>query len=158
MIHHSSHHSPDAGFSTLEALLVISIMAILSVLGIGAYRSYVKNVELDSTAKTITSDLKEARSKAMTGQDNLKWGIRFSNSSDDYYELFSTPTGYSSPSTTTSTVTYLSGTITFTAPSEGTTTDVIFTKITGTTTAATITLTAEGQSKTITVTGSGLVY
>lgn len=143
-------------FSLLEVLITIGVIAILSVIGTGYYRGFFKNVELDLAAKTITSDLRQARAKAMAGEDGLKWGIRFINSASDSYDLFSTATDYASG--TVRTTTFLQGTVIFTSPVESGILDIIFEKITGTTSAITVTISSEGNTKTITITSQGNVY
>lgn len=142
----------------MEMLLVIAILAILGTIGLGSYRNFAKTVELDSTFSAIIADSRTARAKAMAGENDLKWGGHFVNGASDYYEIFSTPTDYSSPSKTIKDTFYLGGGIVFTAPTEGLTTDVIFTKVTGTTTAATITISSEGRSKTVNFTAAGNIY
>lgn len=142
------------GFSLLELLIVIAIIAIIAVVGSDSYRNYVKTVELRTTARTIVADLGQVRSKAMTGDGGYKWGVHFINGTDDYYELFSTDGTYS---TTTATTT-LSKSITFSSPTEGNTTNIIFNKISGTTTAATVIITSEGATQTVTVNETGAIY
>ncbi|MEK9154844.1 MAG: type II secretion system protein [Patescibacteria group bacterium] len=145
------------GFSLLELLLVVGILSIISLVAFGAYRDFVKNSGLDSIAKGIIFDLKGARAKAMTAENNLKWGAHFINSTDDYYEIFSTPTDYSSASTTIDSTVYLGGNISFSEPAVSST--IIFAKIKGTISATTtITVISESNSKTITVTPIGNIY
>lgn len=147
------------GFSLFEVLLAMGIIAVLGVVSTGYYRNYVKNVEFDSTAKTIIYDLKHAQSKAMAGEDDKKWGVHFVNgASDDYYELFSTSVDYGDSSTTVKDTIYLSSAIVFTSPAEGATTDIIFDKIQGTSSASSVSLSFEGSSSTITVTAAGGIY
>src|SRR5437867_112262 len=96
-------HRHNGGFTILEILIVIGIVAILSVSGLGYYRNALKSIELDSAAKAIIETLRDARSRASLGQGGYKWGVVFINSSTTntyYYELFSTPTDYSSVSKT----------------------------------------------------------
>lgn len=144
------------GFSLLEVLIVIGIIAILSVIGTGYYRGFFKNVELDLSAKTIISDLRQARAKAMAGEDGLKWGIHFINGASDSYELFSTAADYAAGAVKTTT--FLQGTVIFTNPAEAAVLDIIFEKITGTTAASAVTISSEGDTKTITITSQGNVY
>ncbi len=116
-------------FSLLEVLIVIAILSILAVGGAGFYRSFIKSAEIGLVAKNIVSDLKGARAKSMAGEDGLKWGVHFINGAEDYYEIFSTPTNYSSASTTISETDYLPGAIYFTSPSDSSSSTVIFGKI-----------------------------
>jgi len=148
--------APQKSFTILELLIVIAIMAILGTAGVSVYRNYVKSVELESTAKVIISDLKSIRSKAMTGEDNLKWGIRFINSTNDYYELFSTPTDYGGASVKTST--FLPKAVAFSTPGEGTNLDIIFSKISGTTNSTSVIISSEGKTRTINVTSQGNIF
>lgn len=149
------------GFSLLELLIVIAIIAILATLGGGMYRNYAKNVELSSVAQTISADLKHMQSKAMIGEDLRKWGMHFVNgpsANDDYYELFSTPTTYADAGKVVKETTYLSLGVEFSDPLSGTTKDVVFNRISGTTTATTVGVTAEGNTQMVTVTPLGTIY
>lgn len=146
------------GFTLLELLLVISIIAIVTSIGAGYYRNYVKNVEFDTVAKSIIFDLKSAQAKAMAGEDNLKWGIHFVNGASDYYEIFSTLTDYSDPSKTVTLTSYLSGTVVFSSPAEGFASDIIFNKISGSTASSSVVIAFEGNNRTINVTAVGNIY
>lgn len=146
------------GFSLLELLLVVAILAIAAVMSVGYYRNYVKSVELESAAKLIAADLRTARSKAMLGDGSLKWGVNFVNSSTDYHELFSTPTDYQNASTSVQTTTYLLSGINFTVPPSASATNVIFNKITGAAASTSVTISFENNSQNINVSANGTIY
>jgi len=149
----------NKGVTLLETLLVIGVLAILGAIGSGIYSGYSQNVELEANASAIISDLKSVQSKAINGEDGLKWGIHFINGADDKYEIFSTPTYYSDPLKIVKGTPYLSGGITFFSPSEGVSYDIIFNKILGTVDIQKqITLTFAGTNKIITVTTIGTIY
>lgn len=146
------------GFTLLELLLTISILAIIAGFGVSSYRNYGKNAELELTGKSIINDLRHIRIKASSGNERRAWGIHFVNGMDDYYELFSTPTTYSDGSKIITDTIYLPRSVELNNPSEGMTTDILFSSITGATTNHSITIESEGVQKTITVTTSGTVY
>ena len=74
-----------SGFTLLEILLTIAILAIISSIGISFYYNFFKKTQLDAPSNNIISDLKRARANAMSGVDNRKWAIHFVNFTQDYY-------------------------------------------------------------------------
>lgn len=146
------------GFSLLEILMVVSILAILGVSGVGYYRNFAKNVESKNFSQTLVSDLKYTRSLSISGESSLKWGIRAVNGTDDYYEVFSTPTTYADVSKSVTSTTTLPRGISWTSPAESASKDIIFTRISGTTTADTLIVNSESGNTTVTVTSLGVVY
>lgn len=148
------------GFSLLELLIVMAITVILAAAGSGMYRSFGKSVELSSTSQEMAASLRHMQSKAMTGEGGFKWGVHFVNTTtDDYYVLFSTSgTTFADGTTVSVATTTLSKTITFSDPSSGTSKDIIFNKISGTTTAATVVIGSEGLTQTVNVSSIGTIY
>lgn len=135
-------------------MIVIAIIAILATAGMGFYRGYIKNVEIQSVSKAIGGDLRQMRAKSMIGEGGYKWAVRFvKDAGGDYYYTYSTN---GSNSTTTATTTLSLG-IAFTDPPSGYK-DVIFSKIAGTTTATTIVILSEGSYATNTVSAMGAIY
>src|SRR3989344_5914102 len=137
MIHDSRSMIHDQrGFTLLELLLVIAVSVLLGTLALrelnlgGSARAQV----LDGARQQAISELTLARDRALRGEDERKWGIHFVNGTDDYYELFSTPTNYADMDTTVREVTYLPNGVTLTDPAESGTLDIIFNGISGTTT------------------------
>lgn len=149
-----------SGITLLETLLVIGVLVILAVTGSGLYRNYSKNVELESNTNAIISDLRSVQSKAINGEEGLKWGIRFVNppaGASDYYEIFSTATDYLGGIVKRKA--YLTDRITFSNPVEGSNKDIIFNKIRGTVDSQTqVTLSFESSLKTVTVNTIGNIY
>lgn len=148
----------EQGFTLLEVVLIMGILAVLTTVGFGYYRNFARSIELESASTGLVSDLKTAQAKSMAGIDNRKWGIHAVNGASDYYELFSTPSNYADPLASVSETTYLPGGITFASPAEGTTRDVIFTKITGAATAASLSLIFESTTRDITIKSVGTIY
>lgn len=124
------------------------------------YRNFGKNVELSSAAQGIAADLRHMQSKAMAGEGGFKWGGHFVNGTpDDYYVLFSTSgTTFADGSTVSLATTTLSKSIAFSDPSDNTSKDIIFNKISGTTTAATVSVTSEGLIQTVNISSVGTIY
>ncbi len=153
------------GFTILELIISITIIALLSA-GVGIELvAYQRAVALEGTAKDIVNTLRLARTKAIAGEDGNSpadgrgdsWGVRFSNGTrQTYAEFFGT--AFNSANVTATTT--LSSAAVFTNPSASTNKDIIFTKITGTTTPTTITIsnTGSSQTRTITITTSTISY
>jgi prepilin-type N-terminal cleavage/methylation domain-containing protein len=155
----SSYASDVKGLTLLETLISIAVVAIVVAIGIGSYGGWVKNVELGRTADTIISDLKSAQANAMNGQGGLNWGIHFVNGSSQYYEIFSTPTDYSSPLKTITGTVYLQNNIAFSSPSSGNSTNVVFNRISGTISSDTqVSITFDGAMDTVNITTAGNIY
>lgn len=146
------------GFSLLEVLVVVAIIGTLGAAGVAYYRNYAKNVEISAASSLVASALKSTRTKAMTGQDERRWGVRFVNGAQDYYEIFSTPTTYADVSTIVESTEYLFSGASFTDPAESTTKDIIFSRVVGTTTASSVTLASQTESVTVNVSAIGTVY
>lgn len=146
------------GFSLLEILLVIAILSILGVAGVGYYLNFVKSVGVKNFSQGLVSDLKYARGRSMGGESSLKWGAHVVNSTTDYYEIFSTPTNYSDSAKSVFSTTTLPQGLSFTDPASGASKDIIFSRISGTTTSATIAVISDGRYSTTTVSSLGLVY
>ncbi|OGD31840.1 hypothetical protein A3C91_00240 [Candidatus Azambacteria bacterium RIFCSPHIGHO2_02_FULL_52_12] len=152
-----------SGFTILELIISIAIIALLSV-GVGVELiAYQRTVALEAASKDIVSELRTAQNKALSGEDGTvppdgagdAWGIRFSNRTPSTYAKFYGSTFSWANVTATTT---LPSSVAFTDPSLNTDKDIIFTKITGTTTPSSITLqTQDGsQSQTITVATSSI--
>jgi prepilin-type N-terminal cleavage/methylation domain-containing protein len=148
----------NRGFSLLELLMVVAIMALLGAAGIGYYRNYAKNIEITTTSHLIIENLKSVRSRAMAGEGGVRWGVHFVNGAADYYELYSTPTSYADAATVIASSEYLPGGITFSDPSNAATKDILFSGISGMTSGTTVSLITQTESATITVTAIGTVY
>lgn len=154
-----STFSTRRGMSLLEVLIVVAILAFLAKSGVNFYRNAVRSMSLDAFTGQLSIDLKRARSRAMSGEGGVKWGVHAVNGARDYYEIFSTPTTYVAAGASATTTVYLPQGIDFTDPSSGSNKDIIFTGISGTTTASTLTVTNnEGRTKTLTIGTQGTVY
>lgn len=82
------HHFDGAGFTLIEILIAISIVALVGGLVLANYTRYNKNQQLKQAALTLKSNLRLAQSKATTGQkprlgctELLGYQVTFSSSS-----------------------------------------------------------------------------
>ena len=141
----------------MELVIVFSILGILGVAASGFYTNYSKGVEISTTAQVISQDLRQMQSKSMTGESGLKWGVHFVNGATSYYELFSTPTDYSDGGKVVTTTNTLPGSVTFSDPGASSSKDIIFSKITGSASASSVTITSNGVNQTISVAAIGTV-
>lgn len=77
----------NRGFTLLELLLVIAILAILSSGVVIWFAGYQKKAELDSTSKMIVETLRDAQSRSTSGKDFKQWGVCF-DAIDNKFTLF----------------------------------------------------------------------
>lgn len=144
-----------SGFTLIEVLIVAAVLVIIAVAGSGFYTNYNKSIEIDAVTQSLVFNLKQARSNSMIGVDGLKWGVHFVNSTADYYEIFSTPTDYSSAAKSITSKIYLSNGVTFSNPVSDATSDIIFNKISGNAPTSQVGLVYLGNNKIINVSTIG---
>lgn len=153
----ATRHRGASGFTLIELLLGVTILGIVSAIAAESYVNYVKYAQFDAFAKQFLFDAREARSAATSQKEGTKWGVRVINGTFDSYEIFSTDSTYAL-GTSTATV-FLPVGISWSSPAEGNTRDIIFSKLTGTTTADTVVaVSLAGDIATTTITANGLIY
>ena len=64
------------GFTLLEVLITIAVLAVLSAAGVGYFRSSIVEVAAGSTMKSFVADIEAARGRAMVGDRGMVWGVR----------------------------------------------------------------------------------
>lgn len=146
-----------SSFTLLELMLVMSILVVIALVSREVYSGFALGKNIDNISKTIVFDLRSARSNAMNGQEDNNWGIRFVNSTSDYYEIFTSPTVYGASFSAVRTTVYLDSGISFSSPGEGNTQDILFTKLSGTSTTANINIISASNQKIISVNSEGLI-
>ena len=101
----TGHTSNRLGFTLLEVVSVIGVMAILAVLLLPNLNSKKGNVELDSNTSKIVVLLREAQSRALAQSSSSIWGVHFENSTSTnvgaFFSLYSV--SYNASSTLTKT-------------------------------------------------------
>lgn len=73
------------GFTLIEILLVVGILAILFTLTLPVTLDFYKSQQLDGSAQGIIQALRRAQLKAMSGENDLSFGVYLTN---DNYILF----------------------------------------------------------------------
>ncbi|MDP3057807.1 MAG: type II secretion system protein [bacterium] len=68
----------NRGFSLLELIIVMAILAILSSGAVIWFFGYQGQAEVDSTSKMIVDTLRDAQSRSISGKDFKAWGVCFS--------------------------------------------------------------------------------
>jgi len=118
------------GFTLLELLISIAIISTVSIIGFVSLTTHREKLAVDLETEKIVAYLRSARDKAIAGEDNSSWGLRFINNSsgDDIYYLFK---GLSFSSSSIVETKYLSKKTQLLVPPVGSTTDIIFIKSTG---------------------------
>jgi len=74
--------SRDRGFTIVEVVIVLLVVAVLSAIAIPAYNQWSQNTEYRESAKNIFYILRETRSRAIT--TNLEHRIEFESSNRRY--------------------------------------------------------------------------
>ena len=82
--------SSQPGFSLMELLIVISIIGIISLIGLPVYKSITPNIALNSSVRDMASDLRYAQQLAVTEQKI--YSVRF-NILDNNYYIFQADSG-----------------------------------------------------------------
>ncbi|MGB9847754.1 MAG: pilus assembly FimT family protein [Minisyncoccia bacterium] len=122
--------SQQWGFTLVELLISLSIIAIVSVIGFTNLTGTREKMAVDLEVEKIATYLRSVRDRAIAGEDDSSWGVRFVNnlSDDDVYYCFK---GLSFSSSSIVETRYLSKKTQLAIPPVGSTTDIIFIKGTG---------------------------
>ena len=81
----------DRGFSLLELLVVITIIAILVALAVPNYRTWVANTKVRTAAESIQNGLRTARNEAAQRGVNVRFEL--TTSTDSTWRICSMPAG-----------------------------------------------------------------
>lgn len=120
-----------SGFSLIEILLTLSILAIISASIFIWFSNYQRQAEMESASKMIVNSLRDARSRSICGKDFMRWGIFFDGANNKFI-LFRDEGGYAGA--TVKEENYLSNYVKFDGSSLlGGCNEIIFEKINGAT-------------------------
>jgi prepilin-type N-terminal cleavage/methylation domain-containing protein len=80
------HHSrPERGFSLIELLVVVGIIAVMAAVGLPAIGRYFRNYQIRNAAREVASEIQTARTKAI--MKNVNWGVLFVTLSPTTYRV-----------------------------------------------------------------------
>lgn len=94
------HTKKKHGFTLIEMLVVIAIIAIVGVVTLSRFSGGKNSTDLSTTGEQIASVLRQAESQSESGVNGVTWGVHFSNATNTapFYAIFQN--GYSATGTT----------------------------------------------------------
>lgn len=118
------------GFSLIELLLSLSIIAVLGTVGMVNLTAFSQERALLSQAEKMVVVIRDVQDKAAAEENGTAWGIKITNnaSSSDLYETFY---GASYAAGTVDDIFYLPTGLVLASPAAGSNTEIVFTKGTG---------------------------
>jgi len=119
----------EKSFTLIETLIVVAILATLMGTAFVEFASYKTRHSFDLDSESLVAALSNAQSKAVQQENGSAWGIRFTNGAQSNYAIFS---GTTFSTSTVVTEEALSSVTTYTNPVSGSSTDIVFSKLTGT--------------------------
>ncbi len=76
------------GFTSLEILIVIAIMAIVFSFSTAIFARRQPLVKLDTVSSELLSVLRQAQNQTITGKNSSAWGVYFNESDYSIYTLY----------------------------------------------------------------------
>ena len=118
------------GFSMMEMVISIGILAALGIIGISGVSQLRSNKALSNETSKIMTLMREMQQRATGQEENVKWGIKFFNGTGekDYYVVFY---GNAYTSEAQRGVYYLDNSLELLNPTVGNTKELVFSKLTG---------------------------
>jgi prepilin-type N-terminal cleavage/methylation domain-containing protein len=78
------------GFTLIEILLVVAILAIIGTIATFGFTNARKVKDLEHDTRAVAAYLRDAQQRSITGADGAEWRVEFHKvSGQDYYELVS---------------------------------------------------------------------
>ncbi len=141
--------SRRGGFTLLEVLLSISILALLAGLSLPVYQSFLARNDIDIAATTIANGLQRARLYAQTMQYDTTWGVSVQSNTMTLFK----GANFAARDTAYDETYAIPSNITATGASE-----IVFAKVTATpSSTGAINLANTAQSRTISINARGMV-
>lgn len=125
------------GFSLIEIIIVVSILIVLTVLGFNAASNFGKADAVKNSARTLATILDEARARTLASENRSQYGVHIvvGESKVTFFE----GTAYSS-SDPDNRIFSFDPRVAISTTTRGSVTDVIFTRLSGTSTSITVTI------------------
>ena len=74
------HNSKKQGFSFIEILVVLAVLAIVVAFGATAFLPFYRNQILNGALEQVVALINEARSKTLSSEDASQYGVHFETS------------------------------------------------------------------------------
>lgn len=84
----------NCGFSLIEIMIVIAILALLSAGVTIWFFNYRLQAEMDSGVKTIINVLRDAQTRSISGKDSRLWGVYFDSAGNKVFLFRDDGTGF----------------------------------------------------------------
>lgn len=137
------------GFTLLEVILSLAIVAILTGLSLPVYRTLMIKNDLDTAAVTIAQSLRRAQTLSQAVDGNTSWGVKVQSGSITLFK----GTSYASRDSSFDETFDTPGSISFSGVQE-----VVFSKFSGEAqTTGTATLASESDTRSITINSKGVI-
>ena len=133
------------GITVIELLLVVSILMIIGTLSTAFYSRFLTQNSVDDTVNRLVGSFRKAQIYSMMGKQNNTWGVRYTAATKTITLYLTSNSAFDENFTHNNNITVNGFT------------DILFARITGTTTASSITVNGGNNSKTITINSAGVV-
>lgn len=87
-----ARHAPQFGFTLIELMVVVALIAVILTLGVPSFRDWIVNQRLKSVNAQLVTDLQFARSEAAARNMPVYVSYRLSTDNQTCYTIYTTST------------------------------------------------------------------